>query len=90
MRRMMRIQVLMAGQYPIPRGKRVVFTFHEENNLYYAESDGKVFGLAQALQKGNEDSLQELGKCFAGCVVKTKPLVRKVIVKVPMKGGQSL
>ena len=76
----------MAGQFPIPEGKKVKFTFNEKEKLYYAESDGKVFGLAQYLKKGKAVQLKQLGNCFCGCVVKSLRELRKIVVKVPAKG----
>lgn len=85
MRKTIKLQVLMAGQYVIPSGKKVKFTFDEKQMLYYAESDGKVFGLAQFLKKGKAVQLKRLGDCFYGCVVKSSPQKRKVVVKIPLK-----
>lgn len=75
----------MAGQFPIPEGKKITFTFNEELKLYYAESEGKVFGLAQYLKKGKAGQLKQLGNSFGGCVIKSLPKKRKIIVKVPSK-----
>ncbi|MFR0985253.1 MAG: hypothetical protein ACLSFZ_00605 [Frisingicoccus sp.] len=68
-----KLEVKMAGQYLIPKGKKVTFTFDEKQMLYYAGSDGEIFGLAQYLRKGKPAQLKQLGTSFCGCVVKAFP-----------------
>lgn len=87
MRKAIKLEVVMAGQFPIPKGKKVTFTFSEKQMLYYAESDGEVFGLAQYLKKGKAVQLKQLGTRFCGSVVKVFPEERRLIVKIPAKEG---
>ena len=63
----------MAGKYRIPCGKKVRFRLDRGTNLYYAETDGQAFGVAQFLVKGKRVQLKMLGYTFDGCVVESDP-----------------
>ena len=79
----------MAGKYRIPCGKKVRFRLDRGTNLYYAETDGQAFGLAQYLVKGKPVQLKQLGNTFDGCVVETDPEKRRVTVKIFLKGRKN-
>lgn len=82
MKRALKLQVLMAGMYQIPKGKKVEFTYDNGYGLYFASSDGKTFGLAQSLEGKKRNRLRRLGDQFRGSVIESMPQERKVIVKI--------
>lgn len=82
MRRAMKLQVLMAGTYQIPKGKKVEFEYDNEYGLYLASSEGKTFGLVKPPERGKRRRLRGLGNTFSGSVIESIPKERKLIVKV--------
>lgn len=81
------MEVLMAGVYSIPEGKKVDFSYDLQKNLYMASCDEKVFGLANSIKGKSKISLMKLGTEFSGCVVKSCPSQRRLTVKIKLKGG---
>ena len=82
MRKMMKLQVLMAGMCHIPKGKKIVFVYDRRYGLYLASSEGKTFGLAKLPERGKRRRLRGLGNTFSGSVIESIPKERKLIVKV--------
>lgn len=78
----MKLQVLMAGTYQIPKGKKVEFEYDNKYGLYLASSEGKTFGLVKPPERGKRRRLRGLGNTFSGSVIESIPKERKLIVKV--------
>lgn len=85
MRKTIRMEVLMAGAYQIPEGKKVDFIYDRQRNLYLVESSGKVIGLANCVKGRSRAGLKRLGNEYSGCVVKSCPQHRKLTVKIRLK-----
>lgn len=84
MRRTVKLQVLMAGMYRIPKGKKVEFSYDRGYGLYIASSDRKAFGLAKSMRRRQRYLLKKLGTSFSGAVVESVPEERKLVVKVKL------
>ena len=82
MRKMMKLQVLMAGMYQIPKGKKIMFVYDRRYGLYLASSEGKTFGLVKPPERGKRRRLRGLGNTFSGSVIESIPKERKLIVKI--------
>ena len=82
MRKTMKLQVLMAGMYQIPKGKKIEFSYDGDYGLYFTSSDGKTFGLAKSAEGKKGRRIRRLGNSFCGSVIESMPKERRVIVKV--------
>ena len=49
MEKAIKLQVLMAGDYPIARGKKIDFQLDTEKGIYIASCGGKAFGVLKTL-----------------------------------------
>lgn len=81
----MKLQVLMAGNYDISKGKRIDFSLDKEKDIYIASCEKYAFGVLKALIYGNKAQLKQLGINFSGIAVKVIPEIHYMVVKVPTK-----
>lgn len=85
MKKTMKLQVLMAGNYDISKGKRIDFSLDEKKDIYIASCEKAAFGVLKALIYGNKAQLKQLGVNFSGIAVKVIPKTHYMVVKVPAK-----
>lgn len=82
---MIKLQVLMAGNYDIARGAKISFHL-DEKLLYIASCEGKSFGIASEMISGEKEDLLRLGSDFSGVVLRIKQHLMDVKVSAERNG----
>lgn len=90
MKKTMKLQILMAGNYDISKGKKIDFCLDEQKNIYIASCEKAAFGLLKALIRGNRAQLRKMGTNFSGTAIKVLPEKHYMMVKVPVKRRQKM
>lgn len=82
MKKVIKLQVLMAGDYSIARGKKIDFQLDTEKGIYIASCEGEAFGVLKALLCGTRGDLGRLGCQFSGTAIRVAPGRHDMEVKV--------
>ena len=78
----MKLEVLMAKNEGIVKGKRIDFELDQRSRLYIASCGGTAFGVAKKLMYGKKQQLKQMGHSFSGIAVKVIPERRHMEVKI--------
>lgn len=85
MKKAMKVQILMAGDYDISKGKKIDFSLDEKKNIYIAFCENAAFGILKTLIRGNRTQLRKMGTNFSGTAIKVTPEKHYMLVKIPAR-----
>ena len=86
MKKSIRLQVIMAGEYDISAGKKVDFSYDKENQIYIASCEKLEFGVVERILQGAKKDLKRMGLKFSGISLIVRVKEREMEVKVFRKG----